>query len=87
MMPPWFNMMSAKILFPCMVPLAIMVGFDTFMRPPRPKTFPIWMYPVQFGQWFLMAPITFIFGALPGLDAQIRLILGKRLEYKCTEKA
>ncbi|MGD0114814.1 MAG: glycosyltransferase family 2 protein [Dehalococcoidia bacterium] len=87
MVPPWFNMMSAKILFPCMVPLAIMVGFDTFMRPPRPKTFPIWMYPVQFGQWFLMAPITFIFGALPGLDSQVRLILGKRLEYKCTEKA
>ncbi len=87
MIPSWFNMMSAKILFPCMVPLAIMVGFDTFMRPPRPKTFPIWLYPVQFGQWFLMAPITFIFGALPGLDSQIRLILGKRLEYKCTEKA
>ena len=87
LVPAWFNMMSAKILFPCIVPLAIMVGFDTFMRPPRPKTFPIWMYPVQFGQWFLMAPITFLFGALPGLDAQIRLILGKRLEYKCTEKA
>jgi hypothetical protein len=34
-----------------------------------------------------MAVITFFFSALPALDAQIRLMLGKRLEYKVTEKA
>jgi hypothetical protein len=34
-----------------------------------------------------MAVITFFSSALPALDAQVRLALGKRLEYKVTEKA
>ena len=70
-----------------MVPLVVMVGMDMLMRPRRPKHFPLWLLPVQFAQWFLMAPITFFFSALPALDAQIRLMLGKRLEYRVTEKA
>jgi hypothetical protein len=85
--PEWFSPLSAKILLPCIVPLAVMAGFDTFMRPARPSNFPLWLLPVQYAQWFLMAVITFFFSALPALDAQIRLMLGKRLEYKVTEKA
>ena len=34
-----------------------------------------------------MAVITFLFTALPALDAQVRLLIGRRLEYKVTEKA
>lgn len=85
--PAWFSPLSAKILFPCIVPLVVVAGFDTIMRPPRPSHFPLWLLPVQYAQWFLMAVITFFFSALPALDAQIRLMLGKRLEYKVTEKA
>ena len=85
--PGWFGPLAAKLLFPCMVPLLIMVGMDMVMRPRRPRDFPLWLLPVQFGQWFLLAPITFFFSALPALDAQIRLMLGKRLEYRVTEKA
>ena len=86
-MPPWFVDASGKILFTCMVPLITMIVMDVIMRPRRPSTFPVWLFPVQYAQWFLMAAITFFFGALPSLDAQIRLALGKRLEYKVTEKA
>jgi len=85
--PGWFGPIAARLLFPCMVPLLVMVGMDMVMRPRRPKDFPLWLLPVQFGQWFLLAPITFFFSALPALDAQIRLMLGKRLEYRVTEKA
>ncbi len=86
--PRWFDDLSVKILFPCMGPLIVMVVYDTFvMRPPRPKSFPLWMYAVQFAQWAAMAPITFVFTALPALDAQVRLAIGKRLEYRVTEKA
>jgi hypothetical protein len=35
----------------------------------------------------MMAAVAFLFGALPALDAQVRLALGRRLEYKVTEKA
>ncbi len=86
--PHWFDDVSVRILFPCMGPLIVMVVYDSFvMRPPRPPSFPVWMYVVQFAQWFAMAPITFLFTALPALDAQVRLAIGKRLEYRVTEKA
>ena len=41
---------------------------------------------MQYAQWFLMAIITFWTAAMPGLDAQTRLAIGKRLEYRVTEK-
>jgi hypothetical protein len=64
-----------------------MIILDTIMRPARPKHWKWWLFPIQFAQWMLMAPITLFFTALPALDAQIRLALGRRLEYKVTEKA
>ncbi len=86
-MPRWFEHMSEKILFPCMLPLIVLIVLDTIMRPKPPRDFRWWLFPVQYAQWFLMAPITFLFMALPALDAQMRLMLGRRLEYRVTEKA
>jgi len=85
--PTWFITASHYILMPCMIPLFGMIVLDMMMRPARPKRWPVWLYPVQFGQWMLMAPITLFFTAMPALDAQVRLALGRRLEYKVTEKA
>jgi hypothetical protein len=85
--PDWFITTSRYILMPCMIPLIVMIILDMMMRPARPKHWKIWLYPIQFVQWLLMAPITLFFTAMPALDAQIRLALGRRLEYKVTEKA
>jgi hypothetical protein len=85
--PTWFITTSHWILLPCMVPLIGMIILDMAMRPKRPKRWGVWLYPVQFAQWMLLAPITLFFTALPALDAQVRLALGRRLEYKVTEKA
>jgi hypothetical protein len=85
--PTWFITASHWILMPCMIPLIGMIVLDMMMRPRRPKGWKMWLYPVQFAQWLLMAPITLFFTAMPALDAQIRLALGRRLEYKVTEKA
>jgi hypothetical protein len=85
--PTWFITASHWILMPCMIPLLMMIVLDMMMRPERPKRWKVWLYPVQFAQWTLMAPITLFFTAMPALDAQIRLALGRRLEYKVTEKA
>ena len=85
--PTWFLTASHWILLPCMVPLVGMIILDMMMRPKRPARWKVWLYPVQFGQWILLAPITLFFTALPALDAQVRLALGRRLEYKVTEKA
>jgi len=86
-LPDWFPVVSHWTLTPCLSPLLILIFLDTIMRPRRPRDFHWWHFPVQYGQWFLMAAITFGSSALPALDAQMRLALGKRMEYKVTEKA
>lgn len=56
------------------------------LLPPRPKHKKIHVAAVMVLQW-LLVPITFtIFGALPAIDAQTRLMLGKYLGYNVTEK-
>jgi hypothetical protein len=86
-MPEWFRDISRWLLTPCAGTLFLIVVLDTVMRPKKPDNFRWWHFPFQYAQWFGMAVITLFSSALPALDAQIRLALGKRLEYKVTEKA
>lgn len=77
---------SGIILTISSVFIIFIILIDWLLRPPRPENvkrhnliFSIFQY--------LLLPITgFIFGALPGMDAHTRLLLGKRLDYKVTEK-
>lgn len=84
-----FNLpkISSFILTLCLLPLIIVLFLDAkHQRPPRPKDvsrLKQWLLPFE----FILMPITgFIFGALPGLDAHTRLMLGKYIEYRVTEK-
>jgi len=77
---------SSLILTICLVFLAIILWVDLRQRPPRPKDVPrirSLLIPLEF---ILMPLAGFIFGALPGLDAHTRLMLGKYMEYRVTEK-
>lgn len=42
--------------------------------------------PMLFIQWYLLPLVSFILSSLPALDAHTRIILGKKLQYKVTEK-
>lgn len=42
--------------------------------------------PLLFVQWYFLPLISFLFSSLPALEAHTRMILGKKLEYKVTEK-
>jgi hypothetical protein len=64
-----------------------MIFLDFRLRPKRPREFHWWLYPFQYVMYFAMAVITFFSSALPALDAQVRLAIGRRMEYKVTEKA
>lgn len=68
------------------VGLLSIIVLDILMRPPRPETFKKWHLPLLLVQYIFMPVTAFLFGALPGMDAHMRLLLGKRLEYKVTEK-
>lgn len=78
--------MSRLILTVCLAALAIIVILDTFLRPPRPKEVAWWVVPLSFLQWLLMPVAALFMSVLPGLDAQTRLMFGKYLEYRVTEK-
>lgn len=78
--------LATFILTFCLVFLVIILIVDFKHRPPRPAQFPRWralLLPLEF---LLMPLVGFIFNALPGLDAHTRLLLGRYLEYRVTEK-
>jgi len=77
---------SSSIFSLCLVALLIIFVIYARQRPPRPKEVSkmrALLLPLE----FVLMPIAgFIFTALPGLDAHTRLMLGKYLEYRVTEK-
>lgn len=42
--------------------------------------------PLLLIQWYLLPVVSFVLSSLPALDAHTRIILGKKLKYKVTEK-
>jgi cellulose synthase/poly-beta-1,6-N-acetylglucosamine synthase-like glycosyltransferase len=78
--------LSSSILTLALVFLLVVVVIDWRTKPPRPKDFKAWNLPFLYIQWLTLPIVSFFLAALPGLDAHTRLILGKRLEYRVTEK-
>lgn len=72
-----------------MVGIASSAILSVVLLPPKPKWFRFWHYILYFFQW-LFLPITLIvFGALPAIEAQTRLMLGGkcRLGFWVTPKS
>jgi len=78
--------LSSSILTLSTIFLFIVFVIDWRIKPPKPKDFASWKIPFLYLQWFTLPAISFFLSALPGLDAHTRLMLGKRLEYRVTEK-
>jgi len=77
---------SSGILTLSAIFLVIVFIIDWRIKPSRPKEYAMWKLPFLYLQWFTLPIISFFLSALPGLDAHTRLMLGKRLEYRVTEK-
>lgn len=77
---------SSTILTLSAVFLLIVFVIDWRIKPPPPASYPKWKLPLLYLQWLTLPIISFFLSALPGLDAHTRLLLGKRLEYRVTEK-
>jgi cellulose synthase/poly-beta-1,6-N-acetylglucosamine synthase-like glycosyltransferase len=79
--------LSSFILTICLVFLVIMVFIDNVYKPTRPGKMPAALKFILNPLELVLMPIAgFFFSALPGLDAHTRLMLGKYIEYKVTEK-
>lgn len=77
---------SSTILTICFVFLLVIIVLDLRLKPPRPREFARWKIPALYLQWLTLPVVSLFLSALPGLDAHTRLMLGKRLEYRVTEK-
>jgi len=77
---------ASQVLTISAVFLIIVLIIDAKAKPKRPVTFSKKKIPILILQWITMPAVTFFYNALPGLDAHTRLMLGKYLEYRVTEK-
>jgi len=87
-----FNLpiLTGQIMTLSLIGMLVSASLSTMLLPPIPKTikwYKRWLKrSTVFVQWIFL-PVTLIaFGALPALDAQIRLMLGKYMGFWVTEK-
>ncbi|MBI4709452.1 MAG: glycosyltransferase family 2 protein [Candidatus Portnoybacteria bacterium] len=60
---------------------------STLLLPPRPEKYKKFRHLSMVLQWILLPVTILIFGALPGLEAQTRLLLGKYMGFWVTPKS
>ena len=69
-----------------MIGIITSITISTGFLPPRPEGVPRRKYLYMILQWLLMPFTLIIFGAIPALDAQTRLMLGKYMGFWVTPK-
>jgi hypothetical protein len=78
--------LSSFILTMCIVGMVVMLYVDYTMRSKKFPQAPLWKQALFLVELFLLPVAGFFISTLPALMSHIQLILGKRLEYKVTEK-
>lgn len=78
--------LTSNIMTLAMIGMLASAITSFLILPPRPKNYSKWNNLFMLLQWFLLPVTLILFGALPALDSQLRLILGKYLGFWVTEK-
>jgi len=69
-----------------LVAMIAIIFIDWQQKPKAPKGTKWWRKAISPFEFVLLPIIGFFFTALPGLDAHTRLMLGRYMEYRVTEK-
>ncbi len=78
--------LSSLILTLSTSALLIYIYLDIKLRKKLRQKTPVKNLPFLIIQWYMLPVVSFILSSLPALDAHTRIILGKKLKYKVTEK-
>ncbi len=74
------------IMMLAMVGLVSSAIYGTMILPPRPPNHQPYKYSLMILQWALMPFTIIVFGSIPGLEAQTRLMFGKYMGFWVTPK-
>lgn len=77
---------TSTLLTISLVSMVVIFIIDALNRPPRPQSRKLLSVILQPLEFLLLPVVGFFFSALPGIDAHTRLMLGKYIEYRVTEK-
>lgn len=77
---------TSALLTLSLISLVVIFVLDALNRPPKPGGRSLFSYVFQPLEFLLLPVLGFFFSALPGIDAHTRLMIGKYLEYRVTEK-
>jgi hypothetical protein len=78
---------ASSMLTLALVSLLVLVVVEYQIVPPRPAHWGAMQRLISYVQWFGLPFVGIFFSTLPALDAQTRLLTGRYLEYRVTEKA
>jgi hypothetical protein len=78
---------TSTMLTIALVALAVLIWVEHSIVPPRPKEWGLFTRILSYAQWIGLPFVGIFFSNLPALDAQTRLLTGRYLEYRVTEKA
>lgn len=78
--------LSSFILTSSSLLLIFIIYFDHKMREKIKIKTELKNVPLLLVQWYFLPVISFFFSSLPALEAHTRMLFGKKLEYKVTEK-
>ncbi len=81
-------LVTRTLMTMAMLGLVLSAVLSTLLLPRRPKNYPSIKYLGMLAQWIVLPVSIIIFGSIPGLDSQIRLMLGgkRRLGFYVTPK-
>jgi hypothetical protein len=77
---------ASTMLTAGLVVLLVLVVVELRIVPPRPKEWGPLQRFLSYAQWVALPVVGILFSNLPALDAQTRLLTGRYLEYRVTEK-
>ena len=82
----WLQAAGGLALWACVIPYVAMILIDSRLRPAKPAWWRRRHGIVATIMWAALPFTSLVFSTVPALVAQTRLMLGRRLEYRVTEK-
>lgn len=78
---------SRSLMMAAMMGLVLSAIVATLLLPPKPKNYSFFKYLVMPFQWVILPVSIVVFGAIPGLESQTLLMLGKYMGFNVTPKS